>query len=142
MKHFLWRTCSAALPTRESLFKRNYVVSMSCPCCNSDVESIEHLLLFCDWVRRAWFCSKLSIRIEKRGFTSFENWCFKWLVEDKHIDDNVRCFMAVMCWEIWKERCQMVSQHQLANPVLVGIRVASLTDDCWLASIPSTAMDL
>lgn len=131
VKHFLWRACSAALPTKVNLFRRKCSPNVMCPCCEKEAETLEHLLFFCDWAKRALFCCMLSVRVDCIGFSSFENWCLKWMVEDNSIDDRCKSFLATMCWEIWKERCQCVFEKHSTNPVLVGIRAANLCDDYW-----------
>jgi len=142
VKHFIWRCCSAAIPTRENLFKRKCASNALCPCCCAHCETIEHLLFFCDWARRAWFCCPFSVRIDPVGFQSFERWCWRWLSEDKEVDEFTKSFLAIMCWEIWKERCQVVFQKVAANPVLVGVRAQNLHSDFWRCLQPSLSEDV
>lgn len=131
VKNFLWRACSSALPTKENLMKRRCAVNAWCPCCEEHPETVEHLLLFCDWVRRAWFSCSLTVRVDAVGFISFEKWCWKWLVDDSSLGDEEKSLIAIMCWEIWKERCSFVFQKQAANPILVGIRASNLHAEFW-----------
>lgn len=74
---FLWKACNSAVSTKENLFKRKCSSTAICPVCLEKVESVEHVLILCQWAKVTWFSSFLSIRIEETGFTSFSDWCWR-----------------------------------------------------------------
>lgn len=74
IKTFWWRVCSNALATRENLFKRNCSTSSLCQICNSQVETVEHLLFECPWTKPVWFGSNYGLRVEAySGTSSYSN---------------------------------------------------------------------
>lgn len=141
VKNFLWKACNAAVPTNGALFRRRCKVSAGCPVCADEAETMEHMILFCEWARVTWFSSALSIKIDKVGFSSFENWCWGWMVNNEDVDDETKSFIAILCWEIWKSRCQHVFQGHKVNPVLTCIRAASLHAEFWSANLKHTHAD-
>lgn len=131
VKHFLWKACSAALPTKENLFKRKCAAVSTCQLCNEHCETVEHLLFFCDWAKRAWFGCSFTVRFESIGFDSFEKWCSKWLLDEVALDDSAKSFLAIMCWELWKEMCNAIFQNCSTDPILTGNRAVSLHSQFW-----------
>lgn len=79
VKHFLWRACVNALPTKEQLWKRKCSPTPICMCCSSFCESVEHMLLCCEWVESIWFCCPLSLRIDENSILRFDIWLHKFL---------------------------------------------------------------
>lgn len=69
VQHFLWRACSGALATGGNPFKRRCCLNPSCPVCDSEEESVEHLLLTCDWAQKVWYVTNASIRIRKEDIS-------------------------------------------------------------------------
>ena len=51
LKHFLWKACSKALPTKVSLLRRKIIAESSCPHCTNYAETVLHALWECDSVR-------------------------------------------------------------------------------------------
>ncbi|KAM2301691.1 hypothetical protein ACFX1S_032583 [Malus domestica] len=48
---FIWQILHRVVATRLDLFKRHVAVSPTCPICNEEEESVEHLFLLCPWVQ-------------------------------------------------------------------------------------------
>ena len=42
IKHFLWRVCNNALPTKSNLFRRQIIASDTCELCNGAPEDVMH----------------------------------------------------------------------------------------------------
>ena len=51
---FLWQCLHRSIQTRKVLGVRGLNISLSCPLCNTDVESIIHILRDCHQVRAFW----------------------------------------------------------------------------------------
>lgn len=64
---FHWKILNDSLPVRDKLRKRNIHVDRSCPMCNKEGESINHLFLECELTRVVWLGSDLSIRTDFLG---------------------------------------------------------------------------
>ena len=54
IKVFAWRACVNGLPTMEAIFSRGISQSMACPVCGNDAESVDHILLRCDFSSLVW----------------------------------------------------------------------------------------
>jgi hypothetical protein len=52
VKMFLWRTFNNLLPTKVNLKKKVVVQSTSCPICESEEETVEHILWSC--LTKSW----------------------------------------------------------------------------------------
>ena len=72
VKHFLWRVCAGSLPTMDALHKRRCSTVDVCQRCRNGPETIEHMLLLCEPVKRLWFASPLALRISEEGVRTFE----------------------------------------------------------------------
>lgn len=57
--HFMWKVVKNWVASKANLFKRKCSPSPTCLLCNSEKESIEHILFHCPWTRAVWFgCGK------------------------------------------------------------------------------------
>lgn len=54
IKNFIWRVLQNCLPTLENLRRKHVEVYPICPVCNSDIESLEHILFTCAFAQRCW----------------------------------------------------------------------------------------
>lgn len=55
IRNFWWRVCKDSLASKENLYKRKCAPSNLCPLCHLHVESTDHILFSCSWVRAVWF---------------------------------------------------------------------------------------
>lgn len=55
IKYFLWKVCLNILRVGENLSKKRIKISTICPLCEVEVETAEHVLMFCEWTRVVWF---------------------------------------------------------------------------------------
>ena len=74
IKKIIWRVCNNALPVGDALWRRNVIESHVCAIFNKKVETIEHMLLLCEWTRGFWFEGCCGMKIEKIGISSFDKW--------------------------------------------------------------------
>lgn len=54
IKNFWWKVCNNSLASRENLWRRNCAPDPVCPRCNSEIESIEHVLFRCAFACKVW----------------------------------------------------------------------------------------
>ena len=54
IKHFLWRACSDALPTKSNLLKRKILEKDTCQFCAKEPENISHALWECELLHQVW----------------------------------------------------------------------------------------
>lgn len=63
IQFFLWRACLGALATKGNLVNRRCGHDFTCPICLQEEETIEHMLLTCDWAQKIWFGCNLNFRV-------------------------------------------------------------------------------
>ena len=54
IKHFLWKSCTNSLPTKENLLKKTIVSENVCHLCSELPEDVMHALWGCLKVRQVW----------------------------------------------------------------------------------------
>ena len=110
---FLWRACSNAIPVRWLLWKRRVVESPICSVCNIEEESVEHLMLGCEWTRGVWFECCPGMRICREEISTVDVWLLKIYTELKgRGQERIMNDIAYVSWQIWKIRCEMVIQRK------------------------------
>lgn len=109
MKMFLWKLCNNSLPVKENLRKRKVLPSGGCLFCHSEMETVEHSLLLCDWTRMVWLASQIQCVPNKDHITRMDQWLLR-KAEEGHRDKETKVFyqisIACFLWTIWKERSQ------------------------------------
>ena len=63
VKHFLWRACSEALPTKHNLYKRKIINNQLCNFYERAVETTSHVLWACPYANGVW--SKMGRKLQK-----------------------------------------------------------------------------
>ena len=63
VKNNLWKFCNNVLPTKELLARRKIQQSSRCPRCDSDLETLKHMVFECQQSREVW--NLWGNRIEK-----------------------------------------------------------------------------
>ena len=54
LKIFLWQLYQNALPSRDTLLRRGLNIDPSCPPCQNDIESLDHIFFECHNAKQAW----------------------------------------------------------------------------------------
>nr|KYP34281.1 Putative ribonuclease H protein At1g65750 family [Cajanus cajan] len=108
VKCFIWRLFMGALPTKENLLRRNVIVlrdQVTYPFCNVDIESAEHILLYCNGIDPIW-----------------KKWVEQWHV-----------IWTAILWCIWRARykCVFEGEHLDGNRLLQQTVLYSWS---WLTS--------
>lgn len=113
------------------MFKRKCAQNPLCQVCGSMTESVEHLLLSCEWVKIAWFNYSLTLKPDERNITSFPRWLLEMCGEVNSTNDCVKSYIVTMCWNIWKERCFFVYGRKEADPIMMGNIACAATYEFW-----------
>ncbi|XP_028065564.1 uncharacterized protein LOC114268572 [Camellia sinensis] len=114
-----WRVCKNGLATKENLFKRNCAESGYCPICNKQLESVEHLLFECDWVRPVWFRCEFGYKVSWSETQSILKWSCQMM---ENFTDSKECNLsfssiAWIGWFVWKERNEFVFSQKPVDPL-------------------------
>lgn len=120
IKLFLWKTCHNALPVLENLRKKKLKRSTLCPLSELQNESIEHMLLFCEWTRGVWFGLQIQCIPQRCGTTSIHEWIdmrFKEAEGRQEFSEFYRILVCCAMWSIWKERNLAIFESKKPNPI-------------------------
>lgn len=99
IKHFIWKACSNALPTKENLMRRKIIAESSCHQCQSQTESILHALWDCASFRQVWNVDFRWVNHSKTFKGSFENLVD--LILEKPLQLEL---FATIAWFLWSMR--------------------------------------
>ncbi|XP_042507551.1 uncharacterized protein LOC122083734 [Macadamia integrifolia] len=85
---------------------RHIVESRTCGGCGVEEESMEHALVYCPFVQKAWFVSPVALCTSVFPNLSLTEWILKWKGPIGSKVEMQICFAshALMAWEIWKFR--------------------------------------
>ncbi|KAL4572007.1 hypothetical protein LXL04_018775 [Taraxacum kok-saghyz] len=134
---FIWRLALNRLRFRETLAVMGIdVPSTLCPCCNSQVESLDHLFLNCDWSSTIWTAIASWIH------TPFPNWgsvrdILLWPDSLNNNNRRTRKFIKVICYAtlkvIWSSRNEMAFHQKKPKTQEAVIRIKE-TSFLWCSS--------
>ncbi|KAF7140564.1 hypothetical protein RHSIM_Rhsim06G0091800 [Rhododendron simsii] len=115
LKHFLWRIIRNAVSTKENLFTRKCARSPMCGLCGAEIETIEHVLLRCEWTKEVWANSGIEFTTPVNRVVNVKKWFVSLLVEWGGQFSERMGLIAQICWAIWKQRNEWVFMQQKPN---------------------------
>ena len=71
VRHFSWRACREALPTKVNLKRKKVLTEDSCEWCKVKPKIAGHVLWGCPKAQEVWECSKLVLSLDRRDDISF-----------------------------------------------------------------------
>lgn len=109
IKHFRWKICQNALQLMKICGRRRF----RGPLCEVENETIEHMLLFCEWTRAIWFGLQLHEVLNRARTTSIHEWLGERFKEFEDVQgfefkEFARISLCCALWSIWKGRNQAV----------------------------------
>ena len=101
IKHFLWRACGEALPTKKNLCKRKVICNASCESCGKEEEDTIHALWECQVLKEIWWEIDICRSNLLTRFT-----CFRDLLTGifQVQEPNQAEKFAYVAWGIWTKR--------------------------------------
>ncbi|XP_075663193.1 uncharacterized protein LOC142632725 [Castanea sativa] len=96
IKHFLWKSCTNLLPTKENLLKKTIISENVCHLCSEHLEDVIHAMWGCTKVRQVWQRSFGWLDHNLIAEGSFPN-----LVRLVQTKPSVFPLFAVMAWAVW-----------------------------------------
>jgi hypothetical protein len=110
VRHFLWRACHEALPTRTNLHLRHVIQDPRCDNCKDTNEMVLHALWQCKSLKEIWTAAPWSssmIQNQYLNFMELFHHCHSTLPDPKFQ------LFATTTWLIWYQRnCQRLNQQQ------------------------------
>ena len=120
IKHFLWKSCTNSLPTKENLMRRTIIQENVCHLCSDHPADANHALWGCFRVRQVWQ-RRFGWLVNSQGSEgSFSN-----LVHGVQKVPKLFPLFAVTAWSIWHHRNKSRLQ---AAMVLLG-RLAEFAEN-------------
>lgn len=95
--------------------KKGLNIDASCPLCNENSETDEHLFMHCNATKAVWFASPLGIHVLENA--DLKAWVLKWLTCKEQLGSQIFCSTL---WKLWQERNQVVFQQKPLNPMKVA----------------------
>jgi ribonuclease HI len=103
----LWRILHNALPVQDNLRRRGINCYPLCARCNSKIEDQNHVFCECDWAKRVWFGSPLTIRINENN-PGLSKWIEDGLMNMTTPDMEI---IGALCYHIWNARNQLIFRN-------------------------------
>ncbi|XP_021684459.2 uncharacterized protein LOC110667803 [Hevea brasiliensis] len=119
VKNFIWKSMHNAISVRMNLRRHGMRTNPMCLVCNTEEETLEHTLFWCDHARATWFLRPCSYKLNPIGFSSIREWWTKLFQEVLigHLSPELLKYAAITCWQIWKDRNNMVFNSIVPNPL-------------------------
>ena len=116
---FVWRVCGNNVATDHNLWRRRLRENALCQVCGKEEETIEHVLLQCEWTLPVWYGVEVGYKVERQKITSIDRW-FKEVMAMTRKKGQERKYMRIVVamtwWQIWKERCRKIFQKKNPDP--------------------------
>ena len=99
-RHFVWRACREALPTKVNLARLKVVLDNTCDACGLMAKSTGHVLWDCAKAQEVLSCSKLvGLSVQYECF-SFMDLMWKMVIIDWVKEEKV-ARMVTIVWALW-----------------------------------------
>ncbi|KAJ6731270.1 REVERSE TRANSCRIPTASE ZINC-BINDING DOMAIN-CONTAINING PROTEIN-RELATED-RELATED [Salix viminalis] len=102
---FIWRLLNDFIPVDTRIQSKGICMVSKCHGCN-DIESLEHLFLFCPSVSLVWnfFAAMFSVSLPVDG--SIRHWLSAWFFSGDYVSEgHIRIIIPILVlWFIWLER--------------------------------------
>jgi hypothetical protein len=103
----LWRILHNALPVQDNLRKRGINCYPLCTRCNAKIEDQNHVFCECEWAKKVWFGSALTIRFNEKNLV-FSKWIEEGLMSMTTQNMEI---IGALCYHIWKARNHLIFRN-------------------------------
>ncbi|GKE88028.1 RNA-directed DNA polymerase, eukaryota [Tanacetum coccineum] len=108
---FIWRSLRDRLPTRWNLSRKGIDIdSLSCPICDTGIETIHHTLWTCSLATTVWHRIFSWLQIPPPTLADLHD-LYSW-VDDLHISSSRRIILDTICgvvlWSLWNFRNETI----------------------------------
>jgi hypothetical protein len=145
-KFFIWLVFHNRVWTADRLAKRNLPHPESCPLCDQEDETINHLLVGCVFARQVW-----SLVLHQFGLlhlapqsavTCFSGWWKRSTAAiPKEVRKGLNSLIILVAWEIWKHRNTCVFDNKRPS-VQEVLRTISAEGGLWCSAGASKLQEL
>ncbi|GJX87305.1 RNA-directed DNA polymerase, eukaryota, partial [Tanacetum coccineum] len=131
---FIWRLILDRLPHKLNLSSRGIdIQAISCPSCNGNVESSNHIFFECNIAKDIWMLVRKWCDISFPPFTSYEHWK-GWFTSWQVVKEKSRRLSVIFSsslWWLWRYRNSVTfhSHPMRKSDIFDNIRLSSYS---WL----------
>lgn len=111
--------------------------------CGKEEESVEHMLLFCEWTKPIWFGSQLQCIPDKNLIASLYGWLGQFNISfQDHKEYRSYILKVGFCnlWFIQKNRNKAVFEKTNPNPMEVTIKTNALISELQFVDPPQRTL--
>ncbi|KAL8550378.1 hypothetical protein ACS0TY_008990 [Phlomoides rotata] len=125
---FLWRCFRNVLPVCSNLIGRYVDVDPMCKRCGTEVETMEHALRDCVWVRTFWNSSTLQLDVQQ--FADGETPLVDWILQTAGPASlvNQQLFVSLL-WSLWFARNKCYFEDKIFEAPFVHAMGQSFVDE-------------
>jgi ribonuclease HI len=124
--HLMWRILHQAIPVKTNLHAKGISCDTLCPICQQDRETIDHLLMNCEWSKRVWFSSPLTIQMNESGAKSFKDWVTYMM---DYSSKECMQIIITITYSIWLSRNKKVFENRsILESTVIDNAIRALQD--------------
>ena len=121
---FIWTVLHNGILTADNLRKKGWALPSRCPLCTCAEETVDHLLLFCDFTKDVWKAMLWPIAVILPGYFTelFSCWISlsPFSLSKKFLLKTIWMWIPkFLCWKIWLERNNRVFKETSRLPLQV-----------------------
>ena len=112
----------------------------NCPLCKNKEESVEHIMLQCEFTWDVWFGSRFGALADKFSHNNIDGW-WKWWSKDGPVGQHSRNDLEsqplsiAISWAIWRMRNEYVFKARSPNPMwAIHLLIVWLFSPKWIAT--------
>ncbi|XP_026399116.1 uncharacterized protein LOC113294964 [Papaver somniferum] len=94
-------------------------ITPTCPLCDQEPETLDHLILDCASSRAIWFAMNINVANIQSSSNAVTSWIISWFSDPSITNQdywNTWIIMVMITtWEIWKNRCNKVFRNKSPN---------------------------
>lgn len=113
IKAFIWRAIHNGIGVSERIGRHVEGVSVGCNLCTDSIETVDHLLIYCNYAKAVWFASPLGLRLREDHQLNLQCLLEFWL--NNNDDEYCMAMGKAICLAIWKTRNAKFFEHNSSN---------------------------
>lgn len=129
---FSWQLIMKRIRTRDQVFTNEHI-DRSCPFYHSDMESIDHLFIYCSFSKQVWEHFSLSIN-PLFWNASFIDWLDSFRVTRNYDSNNILPKVLILYYYIWHVRNKFIFKNLIMSPIKVFHTATTTTLQFWNAN--------
>ncbi|CAN1275418.1 Putative ribonuclease H protein At1g65750 [Linum perenne] len=140
----LWKVFFNKIATTDNLQRKGFVLVNRCVLCGSDMETVDHLFLNCDFALDVWTRISSILSIHGPHSSSMTGFIQRWKGLNclTSYSPAMRVILHTFVWFIWKERNDRIFRDVTTSAFRTTVKIWLLAGDWIFAEKRSLAFDL